>query len=890
MRPHFKRRRALLAAALVAVTSGLVAHQQMAGATLSGLTFEGHDGNIVANGGTDWTSLTLCTSPGVPAGCNVNLGSDPTGQTDNSFVQGSKEDDTNVVVEFGSIPNSKADIGKFAVGTFVQSSGSRAGNTIMVLGWIRNNDSGTTNFDFEINQRAQPDLSTPGPKTLIRKGDGPGPLVDDVLIGYDLQGGAQNPTLTLRRWISTDNNVDGAPGVWGAPVMINGSNSEGATNCAPPGQKNSCPTGPGAISLANSGLFNQNIAASRFGEAALDLTGLGIIPNQNDPNAACIQFAGAIIKSRASDAFTSQMKDFAGPIPVGIDNCGSIEVRKITVPSPDASNTVFDYTRSGPGTLYDAAFTLQNGGSNKVEGLNPGSYTVTEAAEAGWDFTSLVCNDANGNVVGTTANITLDANEDVICTYTNTQHGRVIIDKVTQPDPDPTNTSFDFTSDIPGGAAFALTNAAAPFDSGSISAGTYSVAETGEAGWTLVSATCDDGSSVNAIDVGPGETVTCTFVNEGFGRIIVTKQTDPDGATQSFDYATTGTGYAGFSLTDGQSDSQQVAPGSYSVTETVPLGWELSDIVCDDDDVTYDKPTGLANLVVDPGETINCLYTNEQDSSITVIKQVVGPDPGQVFTFGSSFSVPALANGGSFTATPLDPGSYGVTEDGVPNWLLVNADPTPGNVGQGGNVICSSSNVGEDENSGSINLAAGEHVICTFVNEWQVGAIAVQKTAKHAGPNGAPTLEGVQFQVIADNGATVINMPLTDATGYTCLGAFAPQDVMIREVPVPGYAGLPDQGPYSIVAVSHCPAVGYGNPPVLAQVENIPLTRVSVSVDSLVDGGTSSIVNCVDQDGNGIGVDGFTDGNGDGTFGPSGDIGLDANGLQVITCTITIDP
>ena len=27
-----------------------------------------------------------------------------------------------------------------------------------------------------------------------------------------------------------------------------------------------------------------------------------------------------------------------------------------------------------------------------------------------------------------------------------------------------------------------------------------------------------------------------------------------------------------------------------------------------------------------------------------------------------------------------------------------------------------------------------------------------------------------------------------------------------------------------------------------------------------------------------------------GTFGSSGDLGLDENGLQVITCTITIDP
>ena len=98
----------------------------MAGATLSGTTFEGNDGNIVANGGVDWANL-------VSTGGTLSIGTDqPTGQCDNSFTQGSKEDETNVVIGLGSIPNNKADIGKYAVGSFVPTSGSRAGNTIML--------------------------------------------------------------------------------------------------------------------------------------------------------------------------------------------------------------------------------------------------------------------------------------------------------------------------------------------------------------------------------------------------------------------------------------------------------------------------------------------------------------------------------------------------------------------------------------------------------------------------------------------------------------------------------------------------------------------------------------------------------------------------------------
>src|SRR6185312_16827472 len=41
----------------------------------------------------------------------------------------------------------------------------------------------------------------------------------------------------------------------------------------------------------------------------------------------------------------------------------------------------------------------------------------------------------------------------------------------------------------------------------------YSIAENVPAGWDQSSATCDDGSPVSNIAVGPGEHVTCTFTN-----------------------------------------------------------------------------------------------------------------------------------------------------------------------------------------------------------------------------------------------------------------------------------------------------------------------------------------------------------------------------------------
>ena len=89
-------------------------------------------------------------------------------------------------------------------------------------------------------------------------------------------------------------------------------------------------------------------------------------------------------------------------------------------------------------------------------------------------------------------------------------------------------------------------------------------------GWSLTSAVCSDGSAANAIALDAGETVTCTFTNTKHSKIVVEKQTNPDGDTQVFGFNASYDAN-GFSLSDGQQDdSGPLAPGTYSVSENVP--------------------------------------------------------------------------------------------------------------------------------------------------------------------------------------------------------------------------------------------------------------------------------------------------------------------------------
>ncbi len=93
------------------------------------------------------------------------------------------------------------------------------------------------------------------------------------------------------------------------------------------------------------------------------------------------------------------------------------------------------------------------------------------------------------------------------------------------------------------------------------------------------------------------------------GTIIVEKQTDPDGAPDMFTF----TGDAAGNISDdGQIVVSGLPPGTYTSQETVPAGWNLTSIACDDGNSSGDVSTGTATFILEAGETIICVFTNTQ--------------------------------------------------------------------------------------------------------------------------------------------------------------------------------------------------------------------------------------------------------------------------------------
>jgi hypothetical protein len=98
-------------------------------------------------------------------------------------------------------------------------------------------------------------------------------------------------------------------------------------------------------------------------------------------------------------------------------------------------------------------------------------------------------------------------------------------------------------------------------------------------------------------------------IEEQPGTIIVEKQTDPDGALDDFTF----TGDAAGSISDGQQIVvNDLQPGTYTSQETVPAGWDLTSIVCNDNNSSGNLSNRTATFRLEAGETVTCTFTNVQ--------------------------------------------------------------------------------------------------------------------------------------------------------------------------------------------------------------------------------------------------------------------------------------
>jgi uncharacterized repeat protein (TIGR01451 family) len=472
---------------------------------------------------------------------------------------------------------------------------------------------------------------------------------------------------------------------------------------------------------------------------------------------------------------------------------GSIVVKKVTSPSPDATDS---FTFTG-----DAAGSIKDGGTITVPNLVPGTYSSTEAAAAGFDLTNISCDDANsatassGNTGTRTATFKLDPGETVTCTFTNTKKGSITVVKHTQGG----DNTFAFTGSGTGvDSSFSIGTVAGTGNKAftGLSAGSYSVSEGAlPAGWSFTSLDCGGANGVTVsgktatINLAAGQNVTCTYTNTKGSTITVKKLTDPSGDPTTFGF----TGDITATLGDGQSADASVAPGTYHVTEGATAGWDLTDISCNSEGSSGVTSTGVATFVVGAGEHVTCTFTNSRQPTITVNKRLVPATDTGTFDFAIDDQTfnnggDGYGNNGTTGAVSVSPGDHTISESGNGNTNVSDYAST---------WSCSTEQSGTGRSIDLSELGYGDNVTCTFTNT-RLATLIVVKNVDNSNGGGSKGPGDFSIHVTAA-GLELPGSPAAGSSSGSTYSGLMPGTYKVSEDAVSGY---------SLTGISGCLADG----------------------------------------------------------------------------------
>ncbi|MBI3630791.1 MAG: hypothetical protein HY221_00425 [Candidatus Sungbacteria bacterium] len=379
----------------------------------------------------------------------------------------------------------------------------------------------------------------------------------------------------------------------------------------------------------------------------------------------------------------------------------------VAAPTTGSLTLVKHVTTDNNGSALATAWTLAASGPTPISGasgsaavtsatVNPGTYALSESGgPSGYTPSAWSCT-GTGSQVGDT--IALDAGESATCTITNDDVPALLtlVKLVSGGDATATNWTLSASGSTPisghtGDAS--ITNAA-------VDAGTYALSESGPSGydpsgWSCVGTGSQDGANVT---LGVGQSETCTITNTVTpppppGSITIIKNTL--GGDGSFNF----TGDLGsFTLTTVGGTVQQVfsdlTPNTYSVSETVPTGWDLTSSLCNTDE---NPESGIA---LGSDASVTCTFTNTKRGHI-IVKKVTDPTGvEQSFDFTASYAPGnfSLSDGGQNDSGAIVPGPYSVSESLPAGWTQQSATCDNG------------------DSPSEISLTAGATVTCTFTN------------------------------------------------------------------------------------------------------------------------------------------------------------------------------
>ncbi len=358
------------------------------------------------------------------------------------------------------------------------------------------------------------------------------------------------------------------------------------------------------------------------------------------------------------------------------------------------------------------SFMLDDGQSYQELNLMPGDYNIFETVPFSWQL-GVSCTGGDFTPLGNEAvTVHLDASEDIVCTFTNTNvGGSITVVNATDP---AGGTGFFYFGDL---GSFTLDDGQSQA-SNDMMPGDYAVFQDVPTGWELsVSCTGGDftpvGNSVT-VHLDAGENIVCTFTNTYVGgSITLVNATNPAGATGFFYFGDLGN----VTLDDGQSFTEtDLLPGDYTVFQDVPVGWQLN-ISCVGGGFTAVDNSVTVHL--GSREDIVCTFSNTYIGGSVTVVNATNPAGATDFFYFGAFGDHLLDDGQSFTETDLMPGDYAIFQDVPTGWIV--------------DISCTGGDFTAVDNSVTIHLDVNEDIACTFSNTYVGGSVTILNATDPAG-------------------------------------------------------------------------------------------------------------------------------------------------------------
>ena len=422
----------------------------------------------------------------------------------------------------------------------------------------------------------------------------------------------------------------------------------------------------------------------------------------------------------------------------------------VTVTLPDNGDVVCTFTNSDVGgsisitNVSDAGtfdyygstgqFALANGETNTASNLLAGEYIIAQSIPAGIVL-DISCDSPNAvvNSNGEGVTVNLATNEDVSCTFSNTDVGGSITVVAAGDAADDLFNYYGTFGIVTGtlGTVFTRDN---------LYPGDYDLYQSIPAGFELdITCVGADTTPINAqgltVNLDANEDVTCTFDNTDVGGSI-TVVAAGDAADDLFNY------YGSFGIVTGTLGTiytrDNLYPGDYDLYQSIPAGFEVAISCVGGDSTPIDGQPGVT-VNLDANEDVVCTFTNtDVAASVTLVVETIPAGLTGLQYYGS-FGIFSMDDGDRETYGDLYPGEYQLFQNIPVDYTL--------------SIDCgdASAEPSEDGKGVTLTLAANEDVTCTYTTAIIIEDLLVNGDFEQGQFVGWEEYSSKGFDLVVDN-------------------------------------------------------------------------------------------------------------------------------------------